>query len=222
MVHLVDTDDEGLWRCGCEDSFYNGHFCGHLKLVRKHMSKTKYPRALALKVAAELCRELKPVCARLIVAGSLRRRKELVGDVEILFVPMFKEVADGLFDTKQENQAERVIESWLKRGVLMQRVGVAGATSWGAKNKLAVHAASKVPVDLFTATEANWFNYLTCRTGGAESNVEVASAAQAKGWKWNPYGEGFTDQHGRIVPVTSEADVFRLVGLNWKEAWERR
>jgi len=220
---LVDTDDDGLWQCGCEDSFYRGEFCRHLKQVRRRMSdKKRFERAVAMAVAAELCRELKPFCARLIVAGSLRRRKETVGDVEILFVPCFKEVADGLFETKQENQAEIAIDRLLRMGVLSKRIGAAGSTSWGDKNKLAVHERSKVPVDLFAATEANWFNYLVCRTGGAESNVEVATAAQKKGWKWNPYGEGFTNEQGRIVPVTSEQDVFRLAGLTWKEPWERK
>lgn len=39
-----------------------------------------------MNVAAELCAALKPVCERLILAGSLRRRKPTVGDVEILYI----------------------------------------------------------------------------------------------------------------------------------------
>jgi len=223
MEHLVDTDYDGIWQCGCERSMIHGEFCRHMRQVKKRMSdKKRFERAVAMAVAAELCRELKPFCARLIVAGSLRRRKPMVGDVEILFVPMFREVADGLFETKQENQAEIAIDRLLRVGVLSKRIGAAGSTSWGEKNKLAVHEHSKVPVDLFTATEANWFNYLVCRTGGAENNVEIASAAQRKGWKWNPYGAGFTDEAGRIVAVASEQDVFRLAGMPWLEPWERK
>jgi DNA polymerase/3'-5' exonuclease PolX len=63
-----------------------------------------------------------------------------------------------------------------------------------------------------------------CRTGPGESNVAIASAAQTKGWKWNPYGAGFsrqigltTEQHG----VTSEREVFEFVGMAFKEPWER-
>ena len=37
----------------------------------------------------------------------------------------------------------------------------------------------------------------------------------------NPYGAGFTDGHGNLVPVTSERDVFELVGLKYLEPWER-
>lgn len=53
------------------------------------------------------------------------------------------------------------------------------------------------------------------------ANTQIASAAQSKGWKWNPYGPGFTDNHGEIVRVTSEHDVFRLAGLPYREPWER-
>jgi DNA polymerase/3'-5' exonuclease PolX len=79
-------------------------------------------------------------------------------------------------------------------------------------------------VDLFTATRENFFNYLVCRTGGEESNIRVASAAIARGWKWNPYGNGFS----RVVglgsehhDVTSEREVFEFVGLPYLEPWKR-
>ncbi len=82
---------------------------------------------------------------------------------------------------------------------------------WGEKNKLAVHVASGVPVDLFAATEANWFNYLVCRTGPGESNIAIASAAKAMGWQWHPYGTGFSRPVGLGTEgraVASEREVF--------------
>jgi DNA polymerase/3'-5' exonuclease PolX len=183
-------------------------------------AKVKYPRAEALKVAKELC-ELQRLCERLVCAGSLRRRKLEVGDVEILFIPKFTTVPDGLFDSKQLNLVDVALEEMLKEGILAKRKNVNGSMMWGEKNKLAVHVASGIPVDFFAATEENWFNYLVCRTGGAENNRQIAVAANAKGWKWNPYGTGFTDERGQIVPVFSEREVFELVGLPYKEPWER-
>jgi len=78
---------------------------------------------------------------------------------------------------------------------------------------LAVHVGSGIPVDFFTATEENWFNYLVCRTGSAENNIEIAKAAQAKGWMWQPYGKGFIDKSGEWHQPKSEEEVFTLVGL---------
>jgi DNA polymerase (family 10) len=183
--------------------------------------KKKYPRAEALAVAKEFCDFLKPYCERLIVAGSLRRRKEMVGDVEILYVSKFTTEADGLFDSKQVSLVDRELDRLLKFRVIAKRRNVNGSEMWGDKNKLAMHVGTNIPVDFFRATEANWFNYLVCRTGGAENNTLIAVAAQAKRWKWNPYGVGFTDERGQLVPVKSERDVFELAGLPYKEPLER-
>lgn len=84
-----------------------------------------------------------------------------------------------------------------------------------------MHTASGIPVDFFAATVENWFNYLVSRTGGADNNTFVASAAMKKGLRWNPYGPGFIDAEGRDVVVESEADVYRIAGLPWQEPWER-
>lgn len=186
--------------------------------------KTKFPRAAALAVAKELCDALKPVTTRLIVAGSLRRMKAEVGDVEILFVPKWVTVRDGLFDEAKLSEADTALEHMVGLGVLARRKNIKGGFSWGNKNKLAVHVASGIPVDLFAATEAIWFNYLVCRTGPGESNIAVASAAQAKGWKWNPYGPGFSRPIGLTSEeyiVTSEREVFEFVGLPFKEPRDR-
>jgi len=177
-------------------------------------------------VAKELCDALKPVTERLIVAGSLRRRKAEVGDVEILFVPKFITAAkhDLFAPPKPVNCADFLLELLLADGVLAKRPNKGGGFAWGEKNKLAIHVASGIPVDLFTASEANWFNYLVCRTGPGESNIRIASAAQARGWKWNPYGEGFSRASGlgtELHRVASEREVFEFVGMEFKEPWER-
>lgn len=180
--------------------------------------KTKFPRAAALDVARELCAALKPATERLIVAGSLRRRKAEVGDVEILYIPkrgMF--TPPGEIFARMCNVATLELDHLLGNGTLTKRLSKTGTEAWGEKNKLAVHR-SGVPVDLFAATEENWWNYLVCRTGPGESNIAICNAAIARGWKWNPYGSGFSrggffagekNEHA----VTSEAEVFEFVGL---------
>jgi DNA polymerase/3'-5' exonuclease PolX len=209
-------------------------------------TKQRFPRALAIDVARELCNALAPHCERLVVAGSLRRRKKMVGDVEILFIPktkhvpklaqtdMFSEVGRALRcapdrgilttpppDLNHVDLAVIAIERLVAIATILPRKTSTGSVVWGPKNKLAYHVTSGIPVDLFSATLENWFNYLVCRTGSADNNTRIASAAQAKGWKWNPYGPGFTDQENNIVRVDSEEDVFRLAGLPYLEPQER-
>lgn len=188
--------------------------------------KKRWPRAAALEVASELCAALKPSCSRLIVAGSLRRRKADVGDVEIIYIPRFEDRQFDMFTVAPVNLADKTIGDLLNSGALSKRASKTGSFAWGAKNKLAVHR-SGIPVDLFAATESNWWNYLVCRTGPADSNTRICMAAQQRGWKWNPYGAGFS-RGGPLAGepeeyiVTSEEDVFRFVGLPFAQPEDRR
>lgn len=195
----------------------------HPQFQAGDQAKPRFPRAAALDVCRELCRELKPVTERLIVAGSLRRRKEEVGDVEILFIPKWGKITrpDQLF-AETCNITEATIETLRFRGVLDARLNKDGREAMGPKNKLMVHRASGIPVDLFTASPENWWNYLVCRTGGAESNVLIATVAREQGYSWSPYGSGFirlSDQ--RLIPMTSEQHVFEFLGLPYLQPWER-
>ena len=191
------------------------------------MKTKRYRREVAMHVADELCNALRPVCVRLCVAGSLRRGKAEVGDVEILYVGRTEERQIDLIQLVQVDLAAERLERLLAGGVLARRRNVLGAVlAWGKKNRLAVHLATGVPVDLFAATEENWWNYLACRTGPAESNRRIAVAAIKKGWKWNPYGSGFSRGdplagEPQSVAVTSEAEVFEFVGLPYLEPFLR-
>jgi len=187
--------------------------------------KRRWPYQEALAVASALVEELESRCERIAIAGSLRRRKPTVGDVELVFVP--KEVqrpAPGeLFGeyTVPVDLVEERLQELLAAGVLEKRLSVKGRPSWGAQNRLAVHVASGMPVDLFATTSRCWHNYLVCRTGSAESNLRIAIAAQRMGWKWHPYADGFETRTGQWRRVTCEEDVFRLVGLPYLEPHER-
>jgi DNA polymerase/3'-5' exonuclease PolX len=189
------------------------------------IEKAHIPAADALEVARKLVRYLKPRCEKIMVAGSLRRRKPMVRDVEILFVPKYERETDpgDLFGAShQVDIAERAIAALLSLGVIAKRPKCDGTFTWGAENKLAVHMASGIPIDLFATTQEKWFNALVVRTGPKASNQAIASAAIARGWTWHAYGNGFT----RVNPsgskiVGSEREVFDFVGLPYLEPWER-
>lgn len=186
--------------------------------------KTRYPRRTGLCVARMLVHALKPVTERLIVAGSLRRGRQDIGDVEVLFIPTFREERDpnDMFARRKVDLADRAIREMLRSGLLELRTHKNNTTSYGPKNKYLRHIATGMPVDLFTADEKNWHNYLVCRTGPAESNTRIATAARERGWRWKPYGAGFVRlDNGDTHRVTSEEDVFRFVGLPYLPPTER-
>lgn len=177
-------------------------------------TKPKFPRTLALEVARELVKPLKPVTDRLIVAGSLRRGKPEVGDVEIVLVPRTEMQRVDLLLEAPVSLAEPVFANWLEAGVLTKRPSTTGTTAWGEKNRLALHAATRVPVDFFLATPETWWNVLVCRTGPGALNVEIARRARDRGWKWQPYGRGYENVHtGEVREMSSEREVLEFVGL---------
>lgn len=183
----------------------------------------KWPRAAALAVAGEILARLEPFCGKITIAGSLRREKPAVGDVEILYVSNLGSRSLDMFETVSVSLAEEVIEQMLTDGTLVKRLSKNGRSSWGARNKLAIHSRSGIPVDLFSTSLDSWWNYLVCRTGPAESNMRIATAALQRGYRWNPYGPGFTRLSDLTPspPMTSEEEVFQFVRLPFSKPTNR-
>ena len=142
--------------------------------------KPKFPRADALRVARFLYVALADHCVWLVFAGSLRRRKELVGDIELVFIPKLTTQAEDFFTATSVSKVDLVLHDLIARGVIEKRRNVNVSEMWGPKNKLARHVASGIPVDFFATTEAARFNYLVCRTGGSASNMEIENFLACK------------------------------------------
>jgi DNA polymerase/3'-5' exonuclease PolX len=178
--------------------------------------KPRWPRAAALRVALALEAALRPHCHRIQIAGSLRREKPTVGDIELVYIPRIDQEPDPaslLSDLMEVNLVDTYIAALERTGVLARRLNCKGVEMFGPQNKLMIHNYPGIPVDLFATTAESWFNYLVCRTGGAENNVAIAQAAIARGEQWNPYGPGFTRRNGYKSPMRSEEEVFAFVGL---------
>jgi len=179
--------------------------------------KKKYPRAEALAVAQEVYDRLKPFVERCYVAGSLRRGRPYVSDIEILFIPKLEHNQASLFGDEPivHDLASIELWKWVMAHYIERRHSVdGGLAAWGDLNKLAVHTTSGIPVDFFTANAENWWNLMVCRTGSKASNLRITMAANKRGWTWQPYTAGFKNlSTGDKHVVTSEEAVFRFVGL---------
>ena len=185
------------------------------------MSKTKFPHAEALAVAEELRSMLAPACHRIAIAGSLRRMKPEVGDIELLFIPRLSERPDGLFDTKIVDVCGEIVESLLAKNILAKRPNVNGSFTWGERNKLAVHVASGIPVDLFGTSEENWWVSLVIRTGSKETNLALTTGANKQNASLMAYGSGVKWSDGTITPATSEQHVFEMCKVPYKDPTQR-
>lgn len=182
--------------------------------------KRKWPNADALAVAKWFKCTLTPVCEIVAIAGSLRRMKPMVGDIEIAFVPKIANVPDGLFDTKPVNMAEVVIEQMLAQGIISKRLAVTGRlSSWGEQNKHAVHVPSGIPVDFFCEKDIqDWPRTLAIRTGPKEFNIRLMETAPKHGWIAHAYNEALHDaETGTRVIVQTEREFIERCGVPYVE-----
>ena len=187
-------------------------------------SKIRYPREEALAVARSLCVMLDPWWVQVCIAGSLRCGKADVGDIELLYIPKIESRPDpdALLGDILVNLVDQKLAALEDEEVLERRKNVNGAQTFGARNKFMRHRPSGIPVDIFATQKEAWWNYLVCRTGPAESNRRIATAALERGWKWNPYSVGFTRlSDGEVCAMTSEQEVFQFVGLPYLKPEER-
>jgi DNA polymerase/3'-5' exonuclease PolX len=155
----------------------------------------------ALEIAERIKAELEPHCDRIEIAGSIRRRKPEVGDIEIVAIPKPYEV--DLFSSG----IATVVNKWQKvKGELpckyTQRILPDG-----------------IKLDLFFAHHRNWGLIYAIRTGSAEYSHKVLAC----GWVRNGYKsvDGMLSHHGVEVSVDEEYDLFRIAGVIYTEP-ERR
>ncbi len=162
-------------------------------------------------IAEELKSRLEEACHRIEVAGSSRRQKSIVGDIELLCIPKYVFGVD---------QLDREIGALFIQRILCYRRNRRGSVVYGPKNKLLRHVESGIGVDIFSTTAECWPVALVVRTGGKITNQRIATAALRRGYRFHAYGSGFTTPTGEIV-CHSEREVFEAVGLTYLEPWER-
>lgn len=128
-----------------------------------------------------------------MVAGSLRRMKETVRDIDILVT------------SAQPEKAMRSFLSW----PMVHRVLAEGDT------KSAILTKEGVQVDLRVLEEKSFGAGLLYFTGSKEHNVKLRQRAIKKGWKVNEYGLFDAQEH--CLAARSEKDVYQKLGLKFIE-----
>ena len=172
--------------------------------------KTRWPLAQAEEIAQSLVGALVPSCQRVpVVAGSIRRRRPDVGDIELLCVPMYMEHRNMLGDvTATTDLLDVELRFLMEQGELAKR-----PSGYGHMNKFLVHK-SGIWVDVFTATEKNWGRDLLVRTGSADFNKRVMREFIRLGKRGHAYGDAaVTLQDGTPVYAPDEQTMFDL--LEW-------
>ena len=182
----------------------------------------KYDRESARAVGEDLVRLLAPYCERIEIAGSIRRQRHQVKDIELLCVSQVASSLDMFGEVTTNHYAlDAVLDSMVADGpVLRKRLNKRGLPTYGSQNKLLTHVKTGIPVDVFSTTAENWGMALVVRTGSKEFNVRMMSRFRELGMRGHAYG-GVTDRNGNDVECPDEATVFGLLGWPWIPPGER-
>jgi DNA polymerase (family 10) len=159
----------------------------------------------ARRIAEEIKEKLAPYCSKIEIAGSIRRRRPVVNDIDIVCIPS----SQGKFAaTLQELGKIKV------GGSKVIRVGM-GFTRG-------------IDLDIYIATPETWATLLLIRTGSTRNNVRLCTLARQKGMVLHADGSGLfkivaqgcEGKEERIAGDTEES-IFETLGLKHKEPWER-
>jgi len=149
----------------------------------------------AEKIASEVIKRLSPYCQRIEVAGSIRRRKEWVNDVDLVLIPL------DLWNLHHEIMG-------------LGQVRMSG-------NKIMRVMVGNTQIDLYFATEETWATLLLIRTGSKENNIRLASLAKKRGWHLAASGDGLFDETGERIAGDTEESIFEALGLPFQRPEER-
>ena len=158
----------------------------------------------AKEIADNIVLLLKPHCYRIEIAGSIRREKDIVNDVEIVCIP--KPYQTGLF----QNGLAKTVNQWQK---------VKGELEYNKTKYTQRILPEGIKLDLFFAEEGNWGNILLIRTGDWEfSKYFMGVLLPQKGYKQE---DGFLKYNDKIIFCKEEKELFLRAGIKYIEPQNR-
>lgn len=177
--------------------------------------KNKQPYAVMRPLADGLVERMRPACERIEIGGSLRRECALIGDIEIVAVPRFRQIS--MFDMGgQASLLDELIENWpvqlLANGPRMKKFLLT------TKNGLSVQ------VDLFVQPDpATWGVNFLLRTGNDVFSHKMVTKRSEEGYMPDHLRvKGARVWDGdKVLDTPEEEDIFRLWGMYFVPPVER-
>jgi len=159
--------------------------------------KKRLPLKEAERIAGELQKSVKRIdgVKQVTIAGSIRRKKETIGDIDIVI-------------TADEKKWKRIITA-ITRLPQIEKVIAAGKTRASLVLK-----TKQVQADIRIVHEDEYGAALFYFTGTKEHNIRLRSIARQKGWKVNEYGV-FDNKTGKRLAGQTEEEIYRLFGISF-------
>ena len=149
---------------------------------------------LALPLAKSIILELKKLkeVKRISIAGSLRRMRDTIGDIDILAA---------------SSKPEKVMDKFNSLSIV-KNVIVRGET------KSSILTESDIQIDLRVVSEESFGAALQYFTGSQNHNIHLRQIAQRKGLKINEYGV-FKVKDDKKIASRDEEGIYKTLGMNF-------
>ena len=174
-----------------------GNLLEGIERRRKYASKHLLSRALAAAEPLLECLREHPAVIRCSPAGSLRRFKEVIGDIDLL---------------ASSKQPAEVIAFFVSQPGMV-KVLAQGET------KASVIVEGGIQCDLRVVSDAEFPFALAYFTGSKEHNIVMRQRAIQRGLRLNEYGLFQSQEETRdpklLVRCQDEAEIFRKLALEW-------
>ena len=187
----------------------------------KQIMSLEQARALA----TEFIQEIAPYCQIICFAGSVRRLKPEVGDVEIVAIPRYgierkpKPDLSKILGVKTKTKPKLIDQLAKKLEEMVSRQECRFGKN-GPKHKELIFPGYKI--DLFYADPNNFGLMKMIRTGSAKYSKQFMIEINKIGvYKVNGRYLRLNDWSNLIVPVKTEDDLYRLVGFPYKKPEDR-
>lgn len=168
----------------------------------------KHKREEAMAAANEIIKFIAPACTRIEIAGSLRREKLEVGDIEICAIPNY---CEDLFGDKFYSAA--IVGGRLRElGFDMDKDG--------ENYKKFYFIRYQIWVDLFLTTPEQWGLIYLIRTGSADFSRLMVTSKQKGGYMPSNYkvsGGRVWSGESKVLATPEESDIFRLWNMKYIE-----
>jgi len=195
---------------------------------------TRMLRPEAIEIARAFVAEIEDCCDRLIVAGSLRRRLALIGDIEVVCTPKVETIPryDVFGNITQQSHYDLLdahMAALLEQGTVSRRLDRNGSPRWGPTLKFLTFLGARV--DLFCPNIERFGWILLLRTGPAAFSRQLVVERGRKTKDGRPGllpptlapRDGYLTRRvsGERIETPDEQTVFELFGLDYLEPQER-
>lgn len=173
--------------------------------------KVAMPINKAVKIATKVVKRLERYCEQIIIAGSIRRGKAIVGDIEIVCIAKTIIVEDPFFKSTIEKQLlYSILDKLETQGKIRQLLKGERHRKFVLLDK---DKKDIIGVDLFIIpSAAQWGTNLLIRTGPEGFSKWLVSVRKPQGFKFQN-GFKLFDPQGQVINTPSERSVFKALDL---------